>query len=132
MNTDFDREFCCEWVLLYSVLLAEMLFVFMQAFCPILGADLNQQDKFGRSPLHVAAAVDYADMVRFLVKNGADINIQTYGEEQMPIHYAAKNDACKSLKMLLGYGANIDSRDMKNRTPLQVRRLIGGRHSNML
>ena len=84
------------------------------------GADLNQQDRFGRSPLHVAAAVDYADMVRFLVKHGADINIKTYGEEQMPIHYAAKNDACKSLKMLLGYGANIDSRDSKNRTPLQV------------
>lgn len=84
------------------------------------GADVNQQDKFGRSPLHVAAAVDYADMVCFLVRHGADVNITTYGEEQMPIHFAAKNDACKSLKMLLGYGANIDSRDSKNRTPLQV------------
>ena len=88
------------------------------------GADLNQQDKFGRSPLHVAAAVDYADMVRFLVKHGADINITTFGEQQLPIHYAAKNDGCKSLKMLLGYGANIDSRDSKNRTPLQVMNIL--------
>ena len=86
-----------------------------------LGANINQQDKFGRSPLHVAAAVDYADMLQFLVKNGADINIATEGEGQMPIHYAAKNDACKSLKMLLGYGADINSRDSKDRTPLQVR-----------
>ena len=86
----------------------------------IPGADINQQDKFGRSPLHVAAAVDYADMVRFLVKHKADIDITTFGELQMPIHYAAKNDACRSLQMLLGYGANIDSRDSKNRTPLQV------------
>ena len=85
-----------------------------------IGANANQQDKFGRSPLHVAAAVDYAEMVRFLIKNGADINIATNGEGQMPIHYAAKNDACKSLKMLIGYGANVDSRDGKNRTPLQV------------
>ncbi|XP_046860869.1 transient receptor potential channel pyrexia-like isoform X4 [Xenia sp. Carnegie-2017] len=84
------------------------------------GADINKQDKFGRSPLHVAAAVDYDRMVEFLIKNGANINIITHGEGQMPIHFAAKNDACKSIKMLLGYGANIDSRDKKNRTPLQV------------
>lgn len=84
------------------------------------GADINKQDKFGRSPLHVAAAVDYDRMVEFLIKNGANINIITHGEGQMPIHFAAKNGACKSIKMLLGYGANIDSRDKKNRTPLQV------------
>ena len=86
----------------------------------MLGADLNKQDNFGRSPLHVSAAVDYAEMTEFLVKNGANINIKTFEEGQMPIHYAAKNDGCRSLKMLLGYGADIDSRDSKNRTPLQV------------
>ena len=82
---------------------------------------MNQQDQYGRSPLHVAAAVDYAEMLEFLLQNGADINIKTTGEEQTPIHFAAKNDAINSLQMLLGYGANIDVRDSKNRTPLQVR-----------
>ena len=81
---------------------------------------MNQQDQYGRSPLHVAAAVDYADMVEFLLQNGADIDIETFGEGQTAIHYAAKNDATNSLQMLLGYGANIDARDSKNRTPLQV------------
>ena len=81
---------------------------------------MNKQDQYGRSPLHVAAAVDYAEMVEFLLQNGADIDIQTTGEGQAAIHYAAKNDAINSLQMLLGYGANIDARDSKNRTPLQV------------
>jgi ankyrin repeat protein len=81
---------------------------------------VNHQDEFGRSPLHVAAAVDYARMVEFIVQHGGDIHIKTKEEEQTPIHYAAKNDAVKSLQMLLGYGANIDSRDSRNRTPLQV------------
>ena len=81
---------------------------------------MNQQDQYGRSPLHVAAAVDYAEMVEFLIQNGADIGIKTSGEGQAAMHYAAKNDAINSLHMLLGYGADIDARDSKNRTPLQV------------
>lgn len=35
-----------------------------------LGADVNQADKYGRTPLHVAAAVDYPEMVEILIKNG--------------------------------------------------------------
>ena len=59
-------------------------------------------------------------MVEFLLQNGADIDIKTSGEGQAAIHFAAKNDAINSLQTLLGYGANIDARDSKNRTPLQV------------
>ena len=81
---------------------------------------MNHQDEYGRSPLHVAAAVDYADMVEFILQNGGDIHIKTKGEEQTAIHYAAKNDAVNSIQMLLGHRANIDARDSRNRTPLQV------------
>lgn len=94
--------------------------LFNTLYLSLTGADVNQSDKFGRSPLHVASAVDYAEMVEFLIQNGANHKAVTNGENQYPIHYAAKNDAVKSIRMLLAYGADINARDHKNRTPLQV------------
>jgi ankyrin repeat protein len=63
-------------------------------------------------------------MVEFLLQNDADIDVRTSGEIQAPIHYAAKNGAAKSLKLLLGYQANIDSLDYRQRTPLITSKYI--------
>ena len=41
------------------------------------------------------------------------------------MHYAAKNDAVDSLKMLIKMGCNIEVRDSKQRTPLQVAAELG-------
>ena len=59
-------------------------------------------------------------MTVFLLTNGADIDARTIGENQAPVHYAAKNGATKSLQVLLGFDADINSLDYKQRTPLQV------------
>ena len=45
---------------------------------------------------------------------------KTYGELQTPMHYAAKNNAALSLKIMLRLGAFINDRDYKKRTPLFV------------
>nr|AOR07029.1 transient receptor potential channel-like protein [Saccoglossus kowalevskii] len=84
------------------------------------GCEINQGDNFGRTALHVAAAVDYSEMVDFLLDHGAEIECKTNGEQQTPLHYAAKNDACNSLKTLIRRGAHIHATDYKRRTPLQV------------
>ena len=84
------------------------------------GASVNQPDKYGRTPLHVAAAVDYPEMVQFLVQRGADLHAKTGKELQTPVHFAARNDATSSLKMLMKCGADITDKDFKQRTPLQV------------
>ena len=49
----------------------------------------------------------------------------TFGEGQTPVHYAAKNDAVDSLRVLFKIGCNIEARDNKRRTPLQVAAELG-------
>ena len=41
------------------------------------------------------------------------------------MHYAAKNDADNALKMLIKLGADVNCRDYKQRTPLQVAAELG-------
>ena len=93
-------------------------------FFVLPGADINQVDKFGRAPLHVAAAANYSEMVEFLLVKGADISLRTRGEEQQPIHFAAKNDAVASLEVLINFGADTTCKDYKGRTPLQVSKRV--------
>ena len=59
-------------------------------------------------------------MVEFLLQNGADLDSESSDQNQKPIHFAAKNNSCRSLSILLAYGADINSLDNKKRTPLQV------------
>ncbi|KAM7385949.1 hypothetical protein PAMP_001988 [Pampus punctatissimus] len=84
------------------------------------GSDLLWPDQFGVTPLHVAAALDYLDMVQFLLDRRADPEARTLLDQQTPLHYAAKNDAVRSIRLLLLAGASISSTDYKHRTPLQL------------
>lgn len=84
------------------------------------GADINKADDYGRTPLHVAASADYSEMVRFLIDRGANVHVTSVGEGQTPLHYAAKNEAVKCVKILLAFGSDVDARDFKLRSPLQV------------
>ncbi|KAM4599270.1 uncharacterized protein V3H82_003282 [Fundulus diaphanus] len=84
------------------------------------GSDHLSSDQFGVTALHVASALDYEDMVQFLLDREADPNAPTVLDQQTPLHYAAKNDAVGSIKLLLQAGASISCTDHKQRTPLQL------------
>lgn len=50
-------------------------------------------------------------------------------EKQTPVHYAAKNDACNSLKMLIKMKCKYDNvLDYKGRTPLFVAAELGNHY----
>eukprot|EP00794_Sanderia_malayensis_P006340 gene6340-7066_t len=84
------------------------------------GADVNKQDIFGRSPIFIAAALDYAEMIEFLASKGANIHMRTFGEMQVPLHYAAKNEAVSSIRCLIKLGADTSAKDYKERVPLYI------------
>ena len=44
-------------------------------FCMERGADIDKADSFGRTPLHLAAAVNYSEMIHWLISNGGKSNI---------------------------------------------------------
>lgn len=58
--------------------------------------------------------------IRLHFLTSANINAKTTGEMQSPIHYAAKFDATKALKVLIDWQADVNDRDYKGRTPLFV------------
>ncbi|XP_030298127.1 transient receptor potential channel pyrexia [Sparus aurata] len=84
------------------------------------GSDLFRPDQFGVTVLHVASALDYQEMVQFLLDRKADPEARTLLDQQTPLHYAAKNDAVGSIRLLLQAGAAINCTDYKQRTPLQL------------
>ncbi|KAG5831550.1 hypothetical protein ANANG_G00304870 [Anguilla anguilla] len=101
------------------------------------GADVNAADKYGQTalherggraradsygvtPLHVAAALDYEEMIHFLLERQADVGARTNRDQQTPLHFAAKNNAVGAVRILLQSGADIAAGDYKRRTPLQL------------
>lgn len=90
-------------------------------------------DIYGRTPLHVAASVNYTEMIDFLVASGADIEAVTVGENQTPIFYAARYDALDSMKTLLKHGCRYKRlTDYKNRCPLAVAAELNRHHAAQL
>ena len=57
-------------------------------------------------------------MVKLLVMNGSDVNMESFKEMQTPVHYAAKYNSIDALKVLIKYQGSITKRDYKDRTAL--------------
>ena len=62
--------------------------------------DTNVLDKYGKTPLHEATRADNTDMVEWLLKHGAKLDMKTLREHQTPLHYAARFDSINSMEIL--------------------------------
>lgn len=83
----------------------------------LLGADVNEQNKQGWTPLHFAAVRGQTECARVLIENGADMNPLT-GTEKTPLHFAAERNFLELAKLLVGNGANLGARDDEGWSPL--------------
>jgi quinoprotein dehydrogenase-associated probable ABC transporter substrate-binding protein len=71
------------------------------------GADVNQADDQGWTPLLSAARQRHDDMIKLLIELGADVNLAK-SDGTTPLIAAASRDHVPSIKVLLEHGADIE------------------------
>lgn len=81
------------------------------------GADVNVQDKSGRTPLMHAAIDDRVEMMATLISNGAKVDIQD-SVGWSALHYAVQESSYDSCKLLMDNKATVDIQDIHGNTPL--------------
>ena len=72
-------------------------------------------DATNSSPLHWAVACGNIDIVKLLIKDGADLESKDF-EDKTPLHISIEN--IEILKYLIDCGADKNTRDENDRTPL--------------
>ena len=83
------------------------------------GADIDIQDKFGRTALMLSAAYGRADTVKLLLDAGADIDIQEeFGRTALVL--AAMWGHTGVMELLIQAGADVDIRDSDSRTAFDM------------
>mmetsp|Transcript_19113 Transcript_19113/g.30907 ORF Transcript_19113/g.30907 Transcript_19113/m.30907 type:complete len:257 (-) Transcript_19113:445-1215(-) len=85
-----------------------------------MGADVNEADSEGQTPLMTAASWGHAASCRLLAKvSGTDIDRKDDGGDTA-LHEAARADELEALVALLDLGADVDPRNKLGATPLIV------------
>ena len=82
------------------------------------GLNVNARDRFGNTPLYMAAWYNKnIEVIQFLIAEGADINAKTADGESM-LHAAAHGGNSESAKFFISKGLNVNARDNEGNTPL--------------
>ncbi len=80
------------------------------------GKSVNTRDRSGRTALLEAARVTNAEMARFLIKSGADVNVHDTQFGYTALMWGAKNT--EIIRMLIDAGAYVNARSANGCTPL--------------
>ena len=99
----------------FRLVLANRYFKFMRFFVK-LGADVNQLDNEGRTPLSWAARNGHIETVKALLKAGANVN-QADRLGETPLYWAALNGHIETVKALLKAGAHVNQANRFGHTP---------------
>lgn len=63
----------------------------------------------GETALHLACKKDFAELVRSLLKRGANSNLLTNEFRQSPLHYAVKSNAGNCITAFIEYNDDIEA-----------------------
>ncbi len=88
------------------------------------GADPNERDQRGNTPLHVAILLGNEGLARLLLVHDADVNARNH-RQSSPLHYAASDGREVMVSLLLAEGAVVSASDHDGDTPLHGAALHG-------
>ncbi|KAM9356132.1 NF-kappa-B inhibitor epsilon [Pholidichthys leucotaenia] len=90
---------------------------------------LKTQNWRGLACLHLAALNGQHEIMKLLMKKGADLNIQEGTSGKTALHLAVELHDIKSVKLLLRKGANVDAAMLNGCTPLHL--AVGRQDANI-
>ncbi|KAI9782558.1 MAG: hypothetical protein M1839_004802 [Geoglossum umbratile] len=80
---------------------------------------LNAADKYGQTPLHVAARDGHHQIVQLLISEGANKEARAV-DSRTPLHVAASRGKSEVVRALVWKGANKGAKDSNDQTPLHL------------
>lgn len=83
------------------------------------GANINEKDERGKTPLHRAAENGYYELADYFIDNGASIS-ETDNIERTPLHLAVETGDLKMVTLFLDKGMSAYEVDKLGRTMLQI------------
>ena len=84
------------------------------------GADVNIRNSKKETPIYFAVINRHFEVLEKLLVNDADLNVEGEPLLHLAIHEKFGQPNLQIVKTLLDYGADIETRDVKGRRPLQV------------
>ena len=87
--------------------------------------EINSQLKDGRTPLFFSAANGNIDAVKFLVENGANLEIAEYDMGNTPLMAAISINHMEMCLYLISKGANIHAKNKNGDTPIHFAAILG-------
>ena len=84
-----------------------------------MGADLNTRWR-GMTPLYNACRSGWGDVVELMIKKGADVDAESYGETPLLKVAGRKVNDVNLARILIKNGADVDAEDANGNTPLYL------------
>ena len=82
------------------------------------GADVNDKDDNGWSPLLFASGEGHIELSEFLIAKGADLNVKAGHPEMSPLHAAAGENHKEITALLIIKAADVNLKNDDGETPL--------------